>query len=68
MKKYFCFLALAVCFLVSAAKFDIAITSTSKDGLVKKGEVVTVTAAPTLDGKAIPAGYTLSVEVLLPII
>ena len=63
MKKYFCFLALAVCFLVSAAKFDIAITSTSKDGLVKKGEVVTVTAAPTLDGKAIPAGYTLSVEV-----
>ena len=61
MKKISLFLLLTLAALLSGADvFEIKVKSTSRDGRAKKGEKVTVTLSPTLNGKPIPAGYILN--------
>ena len=61
MKKFSLFLLSACTALLSGADvFDIKVESTSRTGLAAPGEKVTVKLTPTLNGKPIPAGYTLT--------
>lgn len=62
MKKTVVFLSVIASVLLAAAEFDIKVTSTSKTGVVKAGEKVTVSAVALCDGKSVPAGYTLRVQ------
>ena len=61
MKKISLFLLSACTVLLSGADvFEIKVESTSRTGLAAPGEKVTVKLTPTLNGKPIPAGYTLT--------